>query len=208
MKTAKYLKIAAVCALMSVVALRGHAQVIPDTYLNIDWQLNVPLGNDFAGKSSGWGMNFEGGYFIVPSFALGAFISYHTNLESVERQTLLLSDGSSLTAAQKHAVFQLPFGITGRYQWASDRVVQPYVGMKLGANYAQMSSYYYVVKQYDESWGFYMSPEAGISIFPNPDYRIGFHIAAYYSYATNSSRVLTYSLNNLNNFGIRVGISF
>lgn len=47
-----------------------------------------------------------------------------------------------------------------------------------------------------------------MSIFPRPDYRFGFHVALYYSYATNSGDVLTYSVNNLNNFGIRVGISF
>ena len=29
-----------------------------------------------------------------------------------------------------------------------------------------------------------------------------------YSYSTNSGDVLTYSMNNINNFGIRVGISF
>ena len=40
------------------------------------------------------------------------------------------------------------------------------------------------------------------------DYRLGFHVALYYSYATNSGDVLTYSINNINNFGIRVGISF
>ncbi len=56
--------------------------------------------------------------------------------------------------------------------------------------------------------GFFLSPEIGVSIFPRPDYRFGFHVALYYNYATNSGDVLTYSVNNLNNFGIRVGISF
>ena len=35
--------------------------------------------------------------------------------------------------------------------------------MKIGACYAEMSSYYYVVRQYSETWGFYMSPEIGVS---------------------------------------------
>lgn len=33
-------------------------------------------------------------------------------------------------------------------------------------------------------------------------------MAVYYSYATNSNDVLTYSVNRLNNFGVRVGVSF
>ena len=65
-----------------------------------------------------------------------------------------------------------------------------------------------LIKQYTDTWGFYLSPEIGVSIFPRPDYRLGFHVALYYSYSTNSGDVLTYSMDNINNFGIRVGISF
>ncbi len=208
MKTAKYLKAAACCAVLFLAANPAKAQLFPDSYINIDWQVGVPLGSTFADKASGWGMNFEGGYFVTPEIAVGAFISYQTNLESVSRSTLQLNGGSALTTAQKHAAFQLPFGVTGRYNWYKDSVLQPYVGMKLGASWAEFSSYYYVVKQYTDTWGFFLSPEVGVSIFPRPDYRLGFHIAAYYSYSTNSGDVLTYSVNGLNNFGIRVGVSF
>lgn len=208
MKTTKYLKSIALCALLFAVVHPGTAQVIPNTYINVDWQLNVPLSTSFADKTSGWGMNFEGGYFVTPQIAIGPFISFHTNLQTIDRQTLDLNNGAALTTNQKHSMFQLPFGVTGRYNWMPDCVFQPYVGMKLGASYAQMSSYYYIIKQYTDSWGFYMSPEIGVSIFPRPDYRLGLHVALYYSYATNSSSVLTYSVNNLNNFGLRVGVSF
>ena len=37
---------------------------------------------------------------------------------------------------------------------------------------------------------------------------MGIHVALYYSYATNEGDVLVYRVNNLNNFGLRVGISF
>ena len=203
----KYVRILALCLLMLAAALPGKAQIFPNGYLNIDWQVNAPDGS-FADKVSGWGMNFEGGYRITPAIAVGPFLSYHTHLGSVGRRTLQLGDGTALTTNQKHSLFQLPFGVTGRYSWFNSSVLQPYVGLKLGANYAQMSSYYYIVKQYDDSWGFYLSPEIGLTIFPQPEYRFGFHVALYYSYATNQSRVLTYSVNNINNFGLRVGVSF
>ncbi len=203
----KYVRILALCLLMLAAALPGKAQIFPNGYLNIDWQVNAPDGS-FADKVSGWGMNFEGGYRITPAIAVGPFLSYHTNLGSVGRRTLQLGDGTALTTNQKHSLFQLPFGVTGRYSWFNSSVLQPYVGLKLGANYAQMSSYYYIVKQYDDSWGFYLSPEIGLTIFPQPEYRFGFHVALYYSYATKRSRVLTYSVNNINNFGLRVGVSF
>ena len=208
MKSIKYLRIFALCSLLLAVAHPGRAQIFPNSYIDVDWQMNVPLGHSFADKASGWGMNFEGGYRITPAVAVGPFISFQTNLQSLDRRTLHLDAGSALTTNQKHALFQLPFGVTGRYSWCNRSVFQPYAGLKLGAEYAQLSSYYYIVKQYADTWGFYLSPEVGVSIFPNPNYRFGFHVAVYYSYATNHGDLLTYSVDNLNNFGVRVGISF
>ena len=208
MKSIKYLRIFALCSLLLAVAHPGRAQIFPNSYIDVDWQMNVPLGHSFADKASGWGMNFEGGYRITPAVAVGPFISFQTNLQSLDRRTLHLDAGSALTTNQKHALFQLPFGVSGRYSWCNRSVFQPYAGLKLGAEYAQLSSYYYIVKQYADTWGFYLSPEVGVSIFPNPNYRFGFHVAVYYSYATNHGDLLTYSVDNLNNFGVRVGISF
>lgn len=207
MKTTKYL--AAILTVAALAAFRpAQAQIIPNTYINIDWQLNVPMGTSFADKTSGWGMNFEGGYFVTPAITVGPFISYHTNLETLPRETLQLSPGTALTTSQKHSLFQLPFGVVGRYNFMKDCVFQPYVGLRLGASYAEMSSYYYIVKQYTDTWGFYMQPEVGVSIFPAPSQRFGFHVALYYGYATNSGSLLVYSIDNINSFGLRVGVSF
>ncbi len=208
MKTSTYFKAFAFCAVICAATLPAQAQVAPNTYMNIDWQLGMPLGSSLADEVSGWGMNFESGYFVSPAITVGPFLAFQTNLKTIGRETLDLGDGKTLTTNQKHAVFQLPFGVVGRYNWLKESVFQPYVGMKLGACYAQLSSYYYIIKQYTDTWGFYMSPEIGVSIFPRPDYRFGFHVALYYSYSTNKGEVLTYSVDNLNNFGVRVGISF
>ena len=35
-----------------------------------------PISNNFANKASGWGMNFEGGYYVLPDLSIGAFINY------------------------------------------------------------------------------------------------------------------------------------
>ncbi|WP_290092960.1 outer membrane beta-barrel protein, partial [uncultured Bacteroides sp.] len=83
MKTIKYLslRVFAVIALALVFALPTKAQMTDNGYANIDWQYNFPLSNNFVDKSSGWGMNFEGGYFLTDNFALGAFLNYHSNHE-------------------------------------------------------------------------------------------------------------------------------
>ena len=38
--------------------------------------------------------------------------------------------------------------------------------------------------------------------------RFGFHVALFYSYASNNDDLLIYTMNNINRFGVRVGISF
>ena len=200
-------RVAATVALL-FAAHTSQAQVLPDAYFNIGWQAGMPVSENFADKTSGWGMNFEGGYFLTDAITIGAFLNYQTNFRSVPRQTLDLGGGSALTTSQKHAIFQLPFGVAGRYNWLPDSIFQPYVGLKLGAAWAQISSYYYIYKQYDETWGFYLQPEAGISIFPRPDLRFGFHVAVFMSYATNSGGVLNYDVDGLMDVGFRVGVSF
>ena len=203
-----YFKLAASALLLLLGFGKASAQLLPDAYFNIDWQLGMPFSNDFAKKTSGWGMNFEGGYFLTDEITIGGFLSYQTAFKSYPRETLQFSDGSALTTSQKHALFHLPFGVAGRYNWLKESIFQPYVGLKLGASYAQISSYYYIYKQYKDTWGFHLQPEVGVSIFPRPDMRFGFHAALYYSYSTNQGDLLTYSLNGINTVGFRFGISF
>ena len=89
MKTIKYLsiRVLAITALALVFAMPAKAQLTDNGYANIDWQFNFPLSNHFADKASGWGMSFEGGYYVTPNIALGAFLAYHSNHVNLERST-------------------------------------------------------------------------------------------------------------------------
>lgn len=208
MKTIKYFtfRLMAVAAIAIAFALPAKAQVTPFTYFNVDWQFSSPISNDFSDKASGWGMNFEGGYYVSPGFAIGAFVNFHTNNEYISRQTLPLSSSSALTTDQQHSLFQLPFGLATRYRF-SDGVAQPYIGVKLGANYTKMSSDFYIYEVRDNTWGFYVSPEIGINIYPWTN-SIGLHLVGFYNYSTNKGTVFNYDIDKLQNFGFRVGVAF
>ena len=118
MKTRKniYFKVVALAAIAIAFAMPAKAQLSDNGYANIDWQFNVPLSNNFADKASGWGMNFEGGYFVTPNLGLGLFLNYHSNHEYIPRETFKLGAGD-VTTDQQHTMFQLPFGAAARYQW-------------------------------------------------------------------------------------------
>ena len=204
-KIVKYLNIVLLVLAMAV-PVGGKAQISLDSYYNVDWQFNVPLGNNFSNVASGWGMNFEGGYYVTRDIAVGGFLSFHTNNEYFSRRTLALSPTLSLNTDQQHQMFTLPFGVLARYRFI-EADFQPYVGMKLGACYSEFNNYYYIFMRSQDRWGFFLSPEVGFNWYPWPN-SIGFHMALYYSYSTNKCDVMTYSQHGLNNFGVRLGLAF
>ena len=209
MKTRKnlWMSLCAAAILTWVAALPARAQMSDNGYACVDWQYNFPVGNSFSDPSSGWGVHAEGGYYLNNHWGLGLFLAWHTNQEYIPRTVLALSPTESLSTDQQHSTFRLPFGVAGRYSWNRGSAFQPYVSVKLGAQYARLSSTFNIFEAEDKTWGFYVSPEVGLNIFPWA-YGPGLHIAAYYDYGTNRGRVLTYSPDGMSNVGLRIGISF
>ena len=199
-----------ICAVLFAAAAAmpstGKAQISLDTYYNIDWQFNIPLGNDFSSTASGWGMNFEGGYYVTPEIAVGGFLSFHTNNEYFSRRTIAINETLSMNSDQQHQMFTLPFGLLARYRF-QEADFQPYLGMKLGMCYSQFSNYYYIFLTDENRWGFFMSPEIGFNYYPWAN-GIGFHMAIYYSFATNKCDLMSYKQSILNNIGFRLGLAF
>ena len=100
MKSLRILYCTAFLFALAVVPLKSKAQISLDSYFNVDWQLNIPLGNKFAKDVSGWGMNFEGGYYVTTNIAVGGFVSFHTNNEYFSRRTINLSPTLSMNSDQ------------------------------------------------------------------------------------------------------------
>ena len=114
MKRICKLFIAAAAALLLGVPSTSKAQVSLDTYYNVDWQFNIPISNHFSNVASGWGMNFEGGYYVSPDIAVGGFINFHTNNEYLSRRTINLGGNQAINTDQQHQMFTLPFGVLAR----------------------------------------------------------------------------------------------
>lgn len=171
------------------------------------WQFNAPLNNDFSDKASGWGANVEGYYHISNKWAVGAFMSWNTNNEYVPRRTHIGPDGA-VNLDSQNSLFQLPFGLGARYkmQLANGNVV-PFLGVKLGAKYARQRQYSNIFGWEEDKWGFYASPEIGVTVYPLANKFVGFNLAGYYSYSTNKFDYLS-DTNGLNNIGFRVGVVF
>lgn len=206
MKRVRNILGATLLAVLMCVPSASKAQISLDSYFNIDWQFNIPLSNNFSNGASGWGMNFEGGYYVTQSIAVGGFLNFHTNNDYFSRRTIHLSETLSMNSDQQHQMFTLPFGALVRYRFIESDF-QPYVGMKLGACYSEFSNYYYIFVSDQSHWGFYMSPEVGFNYYPWAN-GMGFHMAIYYSFATNKCDIMSYDQSTLNNIGFRLGLAF
>lgn len=207
-KISKSIKLIALLVACLAMPSLASGQVVKNMYYNLDWQLNTSFSQTFSDKTSGWGAHAEAGYYIASGFSAGLFISYHTNNKYIDRQTITVSPTSAITSDQQHSLFQLPFGAAFRYTFNREGMFEPYVGVQLGANYSELSTYMNVLKVYDRTWGFYASPEVGLSIYCTPNKKFGVHVAAYYNHATNKSQVLSYNVDGLDNWGLRLGAAF
>lgn len=190
-------------------SLSTNAQEYKPYFGNVNWQFNAPISNSFTNRASGWGVNLDGGYYLTPKIGLGGFVSYSTNHKYIPTETLMPKANSALTTNQQRSLFQIPFGVNVRYRInPNNTMLDPYVALKLGTEYAQLSSYISTYQLSDDSWGFYMSPEVGTNIWFSEDKNFGVNASVYYSFSTNKGHVLDGHVNQLNNIGFRLGVSF
>lgn len=201
----KILYIIAASAAIFAATAQADAQMSKEFYINGGWQFNGTLANDFAESAQGYGAYLEGGYFVTPMFAVGGFASFNTNNQYVPTKTYTFSDQSALTTDLTRSIYQVPFGATLRYRFMRS-MFQPYVEAKVGAQYSTQNIYMSTFVNQHENWGFYVSPEIGLTFFPFERTDFGFQVAAYYSYATNRSKAI--DITGLNNLGFKLGIAF
>jgi hypothetical protein len=195
----------AATVVMLLATTQADAQMGKRYYVNGGWQFNGTLGNDFVENGQGYGAYAEGGYYVTPMLAVGGFASFNTNIAYVPRTTYTFSDMSALSTDLNRAIYQVPFGATLRYRFTRS-MFQPYIEAKIGAEYATQSTYMSTFVNRQDNWGFYISPEIGFTVYPFPKDDFGFHLAAYYSFATNKND--TYDIKGLNNLGFKLGIAF
>jgi hypothetical protein len=194
-------------ASLTLVLFAGeaNAQMGKREYINGGWQFNGTPGNTFVESAQGYGAYLEGGYYITPMFAIGGFASFNTNNEYHPKETYTFADKSALTTDLDRSLYQVPFGSTMRLRFLRG-MFQPYVEAKIGTEFSTQSTYMSTFVSRQDNWGFYISPEIGMTFFPFEKTDFGFHLAAYYSYATNRNK--TYDIKGLNNLGFKLGIAF
>ncbi|MBR2608602.1 MAG: outer membrane beta-barrel protein [Bacteroidales bacterium] len=201
----KFIYILAASMALVLFAGEANAQMGKRNYINGGWQFNGTPGNTFAKSAQGYGAYIEGGYYLTPLFAVGGFASFNSNNEYHPKETYTFANQAALTTDLDRSLYQVPFGATMRMRFTRG-MFQPYVEAKIGTEYSTQSTYMSTFVSRQDNWGFYISPEVGMTFFPFEKTDFGFHVAAYYSYATNQNK--SYDLKGINNLGFKLGIAF
>ena len=201
----KFIYILMASAAMVIFAGEANAQMGKRLYVNGGWQFNGSVANDYVQNAQGYGAYIEGGYYVTPLVAVGGFASFGTNNQYVPKQTYQLDDGAALTTDLDRSLYQVPFGAEVRVRFMRTEL-QPYFQAKVGAEYSTQSTYMSTFVNRHDNWGFYMSPEIGLTYFPFHKSDVGFQFAAYYSYATNRNDHV--DIKGLNNLGFKLGMAF
>ena len=195
----------AVSAVVLLTAVQANAQMGKRYYINGGWQFNGTISNNVAESAQGYGAYMEGGYYLTPMLAVGGFASFSSNDQYYGTQTYTFEDHSALTTDVTKSVYQVPFGAILRCRFMRTQL-QPYLAAKIGAEYSEQNTYMSIFVSRSDNWGFYVSPEIGLSWFPFSQTDFGFQLAAYYSYATNQNK--SYGMNGINNLGFKLGVAF
>lgn len=192
--------------LISIIAL--NAQINPKTYYQCGWQFDFPINSSFSNSMNDLGLYVDAGYYFTPNISLGGFINVNTQYDEAVH-----SDGNANpeipeSIKEKSSYISVPFGASVRYRVTDETWWQPYISAKVGVNYTEAKSTMPFDTYSDKSWGFYISPELGINLFPIKHYLLGINVAAYYAFSTNRHDVSSKQVNGLNSVGVRLGVNF
>ena len=201
----KFIYIILAAAAMMFFAGEANAQMGKRYFVSGGWQFNGTIANEYVQTAQGYGAYLEGGYYVTPKFAVGGFASFGTNNKYIPKQTYQLENNAAITTDLDRSIYQVPFGATVRLRLMRTEF-QPYIEAKMGAEYSTQNTYMSTFVNKHDNWGFYISPEIGMTFFPFEKTDFGFQVAVYYSYATNRNKAL--DLTGLNNLGFKLGIAF
>ncbi|RYF37221.1 MAG: hypothetical protein EON97_01550, partial [Chitinophagaceae bacterium] len=169
--------------------------------------VGVPVSSGFKEYVSntslrGWNANVM--YELNDQLSLGLGVGSQSYYQRYPRAVYKTVDGSDLSAVMTNTVTTMPILFQGQFNLLPEAVVQPYVGLGVGANLTSYSQYFGEFANSKTKVGFAARPEAGAYIPVGRYKESSIVIGAAYNYLPFKQDNLT----NLNNVGFHAGFKF
>lgn len=175
---------------------------------SINYQMNVPMGSskDFVSKASFEGVNINWAYFVTENIAVGLDLSYNNYHESIGQKIYRPNENMAINVAQYRYTQAFPIKAQVKYFFSQNRYIKGYAGLGLGALSAGQHIVVQDLGDWDNNWGFLVSPEVGMLIPFGADSPFGANITAGYNFSTNKSTFGSIDINNRQSLYFNVGL--
>lgn len=184
------------------------AQSYNKNLLAICWEIGFPGNNkNFLSKTSLSGIKLDYRHFIKENLSVGIFADWNSYYQYFPSATYTNPDQTqAVTTDMYRYVYTFPFGANAHYYFNTGKIIKPFAGIAMGAQYAEQKLYYNVFVSQAKNWGFLVKPELGLICKPIPESGFGLLAGVSYSYATNVNK--DFGFNSLQSFNIQIGIIF
>jgi outer membrane protein W len=149
----------------TLISLKGNAQTMPSDrdIATFSWEIATPTSNKFLNETSLSGWRFEYRKGVKHNLTVGIAISWNAFDELYPTTTYTSEDQSkAITSDMIRQVYTLPITlITHYYLGSKSKLLQPYFGVGLGAQYAEHNAYLNIYELSETNWGFVARPEFG-----------------------------------------------
>lgn len=188
------------------VNLTAHAQQSLHNVKDIvggSWEIAMPSDNNFLSKTSLGGWRFEYRKMVGHDVSLGLAISGNAFDEHFPTKTYS-KGATAVTTDMVRQMYTLPMTVIAHYYFnTNSKLLQPYIGAGIGAQYTELHAYYNIYLSTDNRWAFVARPEVGtfISFGPSPTKGM---ISFGYNVAYTSSDAL--DIDHLKQFTLNIGL--
>ena len=170
----------------------------------LSWEISFPAGNNYLTESSLAGGRVEFRKMINPRFSAGLAFSWNSFDQYVGKQTYKTPSGFLVTTDMVREIYTAPITAIGHYYpEVGSKMFKPYVGVGLGAQYAEQNAYFNIYQITNDNWGFVVRPEIGVLVEFN--HSVGALLTLSYNYSTNKNKA--FDMNSLQQFGINIGVA-
>lgn len=201
-----------VTSLLSIgmlASLQGAAQTLPSDrdMTAFSWEISYPTSNNYitATSLSGWRFEYRKG--IKSNLSVGIAMSWSAFDEYVGTKTYS-SPGKTraITTDMIRQVYTLPITLNAHHYFTTkSKMLQPYVGLNLGAQYAEHKAFLNIYELEETNWGFTARPEVGSMIRFSSNSPVKALLALGYNYSTNKNEA--FDVDNWSHVTFNVGIA-
>ncbi len=191
--------------ILSAVAWNSSAQSVTK-YFGLVYDVNKPLSNkEFIDNISKRGAKLIYREYINEKFSVGGDLGFSHYQDYVPPMVYMDGNTSIYTDLYGY-VSNYSLTVSGDYSFFTNKILQPYVGLGIGATYSKLQAFYNVYGEEEGKWAALLRINAGALLrfgkLSSWGALAGFH------FGTSTLRSSNFEYKNFSDLGFQVGLVY